>query len=263
MFTQKQTKLFNKKASANVTKKPSVSVFVKAGLQENNVVLSGNGAKKYSTTGNALVDQFGQIGNFKAPRDFQAISNSCEAAWAEDPLNAVKFMLYLRTVTRKVQLFDGSKTQNPQLGAELKHESIMRMFWLSQKSEETFWANLPVFISLGSWKDVITMLQYDLVWHGWSNRILNWNKVGDLILSGLSNKNTCELLKKYLPQIKSREKCNTVEAQADTMIGKWICSLVFGPKENSYNYKQYRLLKTSGTAHEWQKLISQKQFLEH
>jgi hypothetical protein len=68
-------------------------------------------------------------------------------------------------------------------------------------------------------------------------------------------------MKKYLPQIKARSACTTVESQADNLIGKWISKLLFGNKENDGStYKKYRKLKTSGTAHEWQKLISKKQF---
>jgi hypothetical protein len=62
------------------------------------------------------------------------------------------------------------------------------------------------------------------------------------------------LVKKYLPQIKARSKCTTLQSQADTIIGKWICSLT------KITYKDYRKLKTSGKAHEWQKLISQQLF---
>jgi hypothetical protein len=56
-----------------------------------------------------------------------------------------------------------------------------------------------------------------------------------LILVGLENPNHSELIKKYLPQIKSNSQCTTLEAQADNLIGKWICSLLFGGKrEESY-----------------------------
>jgi hypothetical protein len=46
------------------------------------------------------------------------------------------------------------------------------------------------------------------------------------------------------------------------MIAKWICALIFGNKESSFNYKRYRQLKASGTAHQWQQLISQSKFNE-
>ena len=79
---------------------------------------------------------------------------------------------------------------------------------------------------------------------------------------GLANKNTCDLIKKYLPQIKSRTQATTIDAQSNNAIAKWICSLIFGGKDGASTYKQYRKLKTSGTAHDWQKLISKGRFTE-
>jgi hypothetical protein len=134
----------------------------------------------------------------------------------------------------------------------------MRMIWLHMNAPKTFWNNVTLMIAVGSWKDIFTMLQYDLVYNGWEGRKLNWDKFGKLIVAGLADENQNNLLKKYLPQIKARSACKTVESQADSMIAKWICSLLYGNKENaSSTYKMYRKLKTSGTAHEWQKLISQ------
>ena len=267
MFNTKKTTLFEVPAKQIVSvpinvmgKTVGLSSFTRAGLKKSAETLSGNGALKYSTTGNSFVDQFGKISSYKKPRSFAEIEKDCETLWAVDKMNAVKFMLYLRTITRKVQLVDGAVTEEAQKGGELRHEPIMRMLWLAQKSPDTFWKNIGWFIALGSWHDMFTMLQYDLVYNGWDNRVLDWTKFANIIMVGLTNSNTSELLKKYLPQIKSRSNCTTVESQANTMIGKWICSLVFGNKESSANYKAYRKLKTSGTAHQWQQLISQKQF---
>lgn len=261
MFTSKKTQLFGPSKKVSNKNNSDNGVFVNAAMKMPlAVVASGNGAKKYKTTGDSFVDQFGKLGTYKAPRSFTDIANDTATLWNEDELTAVKFIHYLRTITRKVQLPDGSVTETAQRGGELKHEAIFRMIWLSQNAPETFWKNIGLFVALGSWHDVFTMLQYDLVWNGWDGRVLDWKKFGDLILTGLSNSNTSELLKKYLPQIKARSACNSVESQANCMIAKWICSLLFGEKESSYNYKRYRQLKTSGTAHEWQKLISQKKF---
>ena len=248
------------KASAAVKAQPA---FVAAGLKKQAECLSGNGAKKFSTTGSPFVDQFGKVATYKKPRSYNEIAKDCETLWAEDELLATKFAFYLRTITRKVKLMDGTETENSQKGGELKHEAQMRLIWLSQKSPKTFWANFPLFISLGSWHDVFTLLSYDLVFNGWEGRKLDWKQFGDLILSGLSNENTSNLVKKFLPQIKAKSACKTVESQANTIIAKWICSLLFGSKvdaEAASTYKQYRKLKTTGTAHEWQKLISNKQF---
>lgn len=261
MFKNKKTQLFS--VSSTKTRKSqsdSNSVFINAALEKAAVTRSGNGAKKFSTTGDDFVDQFGKLGTYKAPRNFADIERDSEILWANDPLTSVKFIHYLRTITRKVQLPDGTTTSTAQRGGELKHEAIFRMLWLARKSPDTFWNNIGLFVALGSWHDIFTMLQYDLIYNGWDGRVLDWKKFGDLILTGLENSNTSELIKKYLPQIKARSACRSVESQANCMIGKWICSLLFGSKESSANYKKYRQLKTSGKAHDWQQLISKKQF---
>lgn len=240
----------------------SANPFVAAGQKKSAETRSGNGALKFSTSGDGFVDQFTKSGSYKAPRAFNEIAADCEVLWAQDPLKATKFVGFLRTISRTVVLADGTKTAKAQKGTELKHEAVMRMIWLQMKQPEAFWNNVLLFVSLGSWHDVFTMLQYDLVYNGWNDRKLDWEKFGQVILAGLQNKNNSELVKKYLPQIKSRKQCTTIEAQANNQIAKWICSLLFGAKESASSYKAYRKLKTSGNAHSWQKLISQKRFSE-
>jgi hypothetical protein len=266
MFEAKRT--ITKTASVN----KSSSSFVNAGLKTSAETRSGNDALKYSTTGNDFVDQFGSAGNYKEPRSFALISRDCELLWASNPLLCVVFILYLRTINRVVTLFNGLSTKIAQKGAELKHEAIFRMIWLHIKQPSTFWKNIGLFVSVGSWKDIITILQYDLVYNGWSKRVLDWEQFGNLILTGLENKQTVDLIKKYLPQIKAKSYCTTIESDADTQIGKWICFLLFGEKTFHYvsgeeplttdgkNYKRYRKLKASGTAHTWQQLISRQEF---
>lgn len=258
MFTQKKDTLFTKVTSVKKTNNLS-NAFINAGLKKSSETFSGNGSLKYTTSGNAFTDQFNSLGIYRKPREYKDISADCELLWSIDKKKAVMFNAYIRLITRQVSLFDGSKTESPQKGGELKHEGIMRMIWLHQKDQRMFWQNIGLFVSMGSWNDVIKMLQYDLVYNGWEGRVLNWDKFGRLILSALNNDNTSELLKKYLPQIKANSACKTIESQADTIIGKWICSLIFGTKDDNTgkSYRAYRKLKSNGTAHEWQKLISQ------
>lgn len=273
MFTTKKTTLFKVPAKSTGTKQKNTdtgsdSAFVNAGMKSTAITSSGNGALKYSTTGNPFVDQFGKVGSYKPTvnkkektfRSFQEIEKDCEILWAKNPLNTVRFILYLRMITRIVTLFSGISTKVSQKGAEMRYEGQMRMIWLAQKAPDTFWKNIGLFVSVGSWRDVFQLLSLDIQYNGWDKRTLNWAKFGNLILTGLENTNTRDLIKKWLPQIKAKSDCKTVEAQADNIIAKWICSLLYGAKESSYSYKQYRLLKSSGTAHQWQKLISQKQF---
>ncbi len=256
MFSSKKDKLFD--VPEKISSEPT-PMFVAEALKDQAITTSHNGAKKYSTTGNSFVDQFGSLGAYKNPRSFEDISKDCETLWADSKINALHFMFYVRMITRITSLADGTKTAVSQRGAELRHEGIMRMIWLHMRSPETFWNNIGLWVAVGSWKDIITMLQYDLVYNGWDGRKLDWDKFGKVIVTGLNNENTNNLLKKYLPTIKAKSACKTVESQADTIISKWICSLLFGPKDDKgATYKQYRKLKTSGTANEWQKLISQK-----
>lgn len=263
MFNKKQSAKPVVKKAPSLTQKVGANPFLVAAQTKSLETTSGNGALKYTSTGNELVDQMGKLGQWKQPRAFTEIVKDFESLWADNPLNAVKFSLFLRTIPRKVNLPDGTVTEEPQKGAELKHEPIMRMIYLAVKHPQAFWNNLPLFVSLGSWHDVFTMLQYDLVYNGWNDRKLDWQKFGQVIMAALGNKHTCELVKKYLPQIKSNSSCVTVEAQANNSIAKWLCSIIFGAKEGSHvHYKSYRHLKTSGTAHQWQQLISKKKFDE-
>lgn len=264
MFQSKRTHLGNKPntsgSTATTTKtNGATNPFVRAAQMKAAETTSGNGSLKYTTTGNPFVDQFNKLGQYKQPRSFDQIAKDCELLWAEDKRKAVLFTFYLRIINRQVTLFDGTKTSVPQKGGELKHESIMRMMWLHWKDKAAFWNNIGLFASAGSWNDIIKMLQYDLVYNDWDGRVLDWNKFGEVILSALNNSNTSELMKKYLPQIRANKNCNTVEAQADNIIAKWICSLLYGSKseQTGKTYKQYRKMKTSGTAHQWQQLISQ------
>lgn len=260
-FTTKKTCLFNTNSvkSSNMT---SVNnAFVEAGLKSSAKTLSANGALKYSTTNDPFVDQFNMLSIYREPRKFNDIANDCEILWTADKLNCVKFIYFLRMISRVCQYPNGEKTTVSQKGGELRYEGIMRMIWLQTKSPNIFWNSIGLVSTIGSWRDIFTMLQYDLVYNGWEDRVLDWEKYKNLIVSCLSNDNTRELIKKYLPTIRTNKMCKTVESQADSIIGKWIASFLFGKKSDSYDsYKQYRRMKSSGTAHEWQQLISKQQF---
>ena len=264
MFIAKKTKLFdnnsNYSASESTMRQPTPA------LREiekiNSEIENEGGSLKYSTTGSDFVDQFSSASSYKEPRSYQDISYDMNILWEQNPQLALKFVFYLRMITRKVQFMDGTKTESVQRGQGLKHEGIMRMIWIAINYPDVFWKNCSTWISIGSWKDIITMLNYDLVYNGWENRVLDWDLFKSLILAGLENPNSSNLLKKYLPQIKARSKCISVESQADTIIGKWITSFLFGSDIHGSNYKKYRKLKTSGTAHQWQQLISQRRYFE-
>lgn len=259
MFNSKQQNLTDK-----VIKSTSANPFLKSGLKSSAKTFSGNGAPKYSTTGNAFVDQFTFLGSYKVPRSYSEISTDMSTLYAISKKIAIMFIIYLRLITRAVVLFDGKKL-SVQRGAGLKHESIVRMIWLYLNDKNAFWRNINLFISAGSWKDIIYMLSYDVQYNGWNHRVLDWSEFGKYILAGLENPQHSELIKKYLPQIKSNSRCNTIESQADNIIAKWLCSIIYGGKtqeDNYRNYRAYRKLKISGKAHVWQQLISRGHYLK-
>lgn len=260
MFTAKKNNLFNNQASAPTTEKNS---FIKESKRTSLTTTSlGNGAVKLTSTDNSFVDQFANASNYRKPRTYQEIDKDMRLLWSQHPLDTLSLSTYLRMITRVIGLPDGTRTSTTQRGQGLKHEGIFRQIWLHINAPETFWKNIPYFISIGSWKDVITMLSYDLQWNGWEGRVLDWEKFGTLIKAGLENPNTSQLILKYLPQIKANKSCNTLTSQADNIIAKWICSLLFGNKETPRTYKQYRKMKSAGTAHQWQQLISRGKLVD-
>jgi len=191
-WSAKKKSLFDssKQKPASATSTMTVeNPFLRAGLKEQSKVTT-HGAVKYTTTGSDFVDQFARVTDYKAPRSYAAISADMEKLWNQNKLLTLCLVFYIRMITRVVQFFNGSKTETTQRGQGLKHEGIFRMMWIAINASDTFWKNISLFISVGSWKDIVTMLSYDLQFNGWKDRVLDWNKFGLLLLAGLENTNT-------------------------------------------------------------------------
>lgn len=253
--------MFEKKVSSLMNQSVQLNQFLQEGLKQSSVVLSGNGAVKYSTSGNKFVDNFAVIANFKQPRTYQEVAKDMELLWSINPKDTVKLAIYIRIITRKSQVLTKDnkiETLEVQRGTGLKNEGIMRMLWLAINHPDTFKANIPLFIAAGSWKDIITMMNLDLQYHGWNNRKLDWNFLKKVIFAGLANDGTKNLVLKYLPTIRTNKNCTTLESQADTLIGRYLAKGIFNTEDKIKNYTQYRKLKASGNAHEWQQHISKQ-----
>lgn len=265
MFTSKQKQLETPTKAASKTTKTSTNQFVKAGLKKAFTTTAlGNGAVKMTSSTNDFVDQFGKITNYKAPRAYNDVAKDMQLLWSQDPAKALKLAFFIRTITRVTNLPDGKRTATTQRGQGMRNEGIYRLMWVQINHPDAFWANIPLYISIASWKDIITMLSLDLQYNGYDGRTLDWDKFGQLIAAGLENPASSNLLKKFLPQIKAKSQAKSLEAQADNMVAKFICRTIIGETkgEHGQTYKQYRKLKTSGTAHEWQKLISKKKLVD-
>lgn len=251
---------FQKKVNSLLDVKPAENQFVKQALKVSSETESGNGAKKYSTTGNDLVDNFAAASYFKEPRSYEEVAKDMQILWNSDPKLCVKLAIYLRLITRKSKVVVNDKVEelDVQRGQGLRNEGIMRMLWLAINQSATFKVNLPLFIAAGSWKDIIQMLSLDLQYHGWENRKLDWNFLYLVLSAGLNNPDTTHLVRKYLPTIRTNKNCTTLESQADTLIGRWLARRLSPKLEKESAYKAYRKVKSEGVAHEWQKFISQQ-----
>ena len=250
---------FNKKVSS-LLNSHSANSFLKEGLKISNECLSGNGALKYSTSNDSFVDNFAVISHFKAPREYSEVAKDMQLLWSINPLLCLKLALYIRLITRKsvINLKKHLKTLNIQKGAGLKNEGIMRMLWIAINHPKTFKRNIPYFIAAGSYKDIFQMLSLDLQYHGWNDRKLDWNFLYYVISSGLNNPNTSQLVRKYLPTIRTNSKSTTLESQANTLVGRWIAHRMFKNFDKYSAYKCYRHLKSEGIAHSWQQFISKQ-----
>lgn len=253
--------MFEKKVQSLMNQSVQLNQFLQEGLKQSSVILSGNGAIKYSTSGNKFVDNFAVIANFKQPRSYQEIAKDMELLWSINPKDTVKLALYIRLITRKSQVFNKNNVETlekVQKGTGLKNEGIMRMLWLAINQPNTFKSNIHLFIAAGSWKDIIVMMNLDLQYHGWESRKLNWNFLTKVIFAGLANEGTKNLVLKYLPTIRTNKKCTTLESQADTLIGRYLAGKLFKSEDKVQNFTQYRKLKSSGNAHDWQQQISKQ-----
>lgn len=259
---------FNKKVSnllSKTTNNVPANAFLKEGMKASYETTSRNGALKYSTSGNDFVDDFASIAKYKEPRSYEDVAKTMQLLYSIDKIKTVKMAIFIRLITRKSQVMKdkGVETlEEVQRGQGLKNEGIMRMLWLALNHPNVFKVNLPLFIAAGSWKDVITMMNLDLQFHGWKDRKLDWTFFGKALKAGLLNPGTTHLVRKYLPTIRTDAKCRTLESQADTLIGRWLAKQFFPEDEKFVAYKKYRQLKSKGTAHKWQQLISKQMFNE-
>lgn len=263
MFDSKKTKLFDVEKKETFEKSTVVKDPFLRGAIKTDTTLSGNLSEKLKTTGSDFLDQFASASKYRTPRTYEEISKDMQTLWSQNPFLTLKFMVYLRLITRVSVLPDsGTKMSVTQRGQGLIHESIMRMLWLIINHPVIFIENVYVFIAAGSWKDLIKMMQYDAIYNGYEHSF-DWNYLIEIIKSGLKNPNTVDLVKKYLPTIRTKKNCKTIESQADNLVAKAICHSLFGNKDYDnpgHIYRKYRILKTSGTAHQWQQLISKREF---
>lgn len=214
--------------------------FLKNALKHD--ALTENGALSNSTTGSILADQFSKSGSHR-DREIGLVFTEQGSLWGENPLMALRFPFYLRTITRKCKLYDDIETEKVQKGQGNRDESFKRLLWIAKYHPESFYKNLWLLPILGSWKDLWSLLVMDKF------DALDKEKVFETIKNGINDEYQIDLIKKFLPRLRKAKSAKTEWAAKTNALAHDFC------KYMGWTNKQYRLFKSSGKAHIFQKDI--------
>ena len=234
---------------ATQTKTATKNAFVEA-MNFKTIGFTENGAKTYLSTGSALVDQFGKAGNFRG-RDISDVFNDQAAIWKENPDAALRFPFYLRMVTRKIKVNNGNETDKVQNGQGARDESYKRLLWIAVNNPDTFYKNIWVLPLVGSWKDLWMLMFYDI-----QEKIntLDHKAIFNVMVNGLACDTHLDLVKKFMPRIKSKSKCKTDWTKVTNNLAKEFANYM------GISFEEYNHLKSSGKAHDFQKIICARDY---
>lgn len=199
-----------------------------------------NGAVSYATAGTSLIDQFSKAGTARG-RDLNTVFTEQGTLWAENPLMALRFPFYLRMITRQAIIGNGEKSEKVQRGQGARDEAFKRMLWIAKFHPDEFYRNLWLVPVVGSWKDLWVLLTMD--------DSLNKEKFFQVIAEGIKDEGSRDLVKKYLPRIRSEKKCTTEWATKTNALAKEFA------KYAGWSFADYRNFKSTGKAHEFQRVI--------
>ena len=214
--------------------------------------LTENGAKVYLTTNSAIVDQFGKAGNYRGRSIADVFKDQAEI-WEENAELALRLPFYLRMVTRKTKISKGKETDRVQSGQGARDEAFKRLLWVAKEKQDAFYNNIWLLPIVGSWKDFYTLMFYDVKEN---LNVINREAIYEIIAQGLLSETHVDLVKKYMPRIKSNKKCTTEWTRCTNMFAKEFANIM------KMSFKEYNKLKVSGKAHEFQKLICSRRFNE-
>ncbi len=199
------------------------------------VTLTENGAISNATTSSALLDYFAKAGTY-TDRKQEEVNESMISCFAENKELALKLLFGIRLVTRK---FEG--LEDVQTGYGRRDEFYKTVVWLSKNYPEFLYKNLHLIPVFGCWKD---LLQEPLI------DSLDKYRVYELVKNNMQD----QLLRKYLPQIRSNGNLRTDRDKKRVEWAKGLCKYL------QISKKDYRKLKSAGEAHVWQKQMSSKEW---
>lgn len=222
-----------------------MNAFIKQNEMGAGTALTENGALSYATAGTTLIDQFAHAGTARG-RDIATVWQEQGQLWAENPEMALKFPFYLRMITRQTNIGNGKKTEKVQRGQGARDEAFKRLLWIAKYHSDEFYRNLWLVPVVGSWKDLWVLLSMD--------DTLNKEQFFRVIAEGINDENSRDLVKKYLPRIRSDKKCTSDWAKKTNALAKEFAHVV------GWTYQDYRTFKSTGKAHEFQRMICSGQF---
>ena len=205
-----------------------------------------NGAISYASTGSELIDQFSKAGTARG-RDINDVWVEQARLWGENPVNALRFPFYLRMITRQTNLIeDGAKTEKVQKGQGARDEAFKRLLWIARYHKDEFYRNLWLLPIVGSWKDLWVLLSMD--------NTLDKEKFFEVMAQGINSPAHKDLVKKYMPRIRSNKVCTTEWAQKTNKLAKEFAAFA------GWSMKDYREFKSTGKAHAFQRLICERNY---
>lgn len=226
--------------------------FIRATQQKN--TQTENGALSNSTTGSELVNQFGKAGSYRGRNIKDVWNDQAKLEGSAGFIWAIRFVLYLRIISRIIDFFGQWKTTTVQRGQGAKDESIKRFLWYAAGKPHLFVQYLPLFIACGSFRDLAMM--YSIV------KLNPKSFGGDITMyivkfytEHIISENNAMALK-YMPLVQSNKKCTTPESVMRNNFARDI------RQELGINDREMRVLKSGGAGHVWQKLISQRKFAD-
>ena len=202
-----------------------------------------NGAISNSSTGSTLADQFGVAGAQRG-RTLEQVFADQSKLHRQYGLIALKFVFYLRLITRKVKYQDKT-TEKVQKGQGNRDEAFKRLLWYALNEPDLFYNNLWILKAVGSYKDY-----FDILFLAEQNKIQL--DVKRILQEALDEES--DLCLKYLPLPIANSKATTARSQNRNKVAKSIAGLL------GLSYLEMRKLKSSGKAHGWQQLISRQLF---
>lgn len=200
-----------------------------------------NGAVSYSTTGlekfGPCLDYFAKAGTY-TNRSQEDVNADMVRIFADDEKVALSIVFALRLITRKPNV---EGIQESQTGFGRRDEFFKACVWLANNKPELLYNNLHLIPVFGCWKD---FLQSPLI------DALDRQKVYELFSQNLGD----DLLRKYLPQIRSSKNARTDRDKERIEWAKGFCRYL------KINAAEYRRLKSSGQGHIWQKQMTKKEW---